>query len=256
VYANRSMNPYEEEFAQYYDILVHGKEYAQVSPQELEFLDHILQHNNVSTILDVGCGNGRFLIPLLQKGYTVTGIDGSIHMLTECKNRLQSHNVQGDVICMDFETMDFNQEYNSIICIDSVICYILETEKIIASLKKFYNAITPQGVIIIETWNMFAQWKLLDNPRSFKHKMGDTIITWKETYHFEPFSSLFSIDIRGCTHKNSRLHVFSHQETLRAMTAGEMIMYLKEAQFKNIKVYPGVPECTDDDVMLFVAVKD
>ncbi|MGD2247101.1 MAG: methyltransferase domain-containing protein [Candidatus Methanofastidiosia archaeon] len=250
------MNPYEKEFAQYYDIVVHGKEYAQATPQKLEFLDHILQHNAVSTVLDVGCGNGRFLIPLLQKGYTVTGIDLSIHMLTECKTRLHTHGVQGDVICMDFETMDFNQEYNAVILMDSVICYILETEKIISSLKKFYNAVTPHGVIIIEIWNMFAQWKLLDNPRSYKHKKGDTIITWKEIYHFEPFSSLFSININGCIHKNRTLHVFNHEETLRAMTAGEMIMYLKEAQFGNITVYPGVEESKDDDVMLFVAVKE
>lgn len=247
------MDPYEKDFAHYYDILVHGKEYAQAKPEEVGFIHEILQQYNASTILDVGCGHGRFLIPLLQKGYTVTGIDMSIYMLTELKNRLQSHKLYANLICMDFETMYFNQQFTSIICMDSVICYILETEKIISSLKKCYNALTPQGVLIIENWNMFSQWNILGTTRSYKHIHENNTITWKETYHFEPFTSLFSIDITGSV-QNGKIHLFNHQELLRAMTAGEMIMYLKEAQFKKIKVYPGIQK-SSDDVMIFVAGK-
>lgn len=38
-------------------------------------------------ILEPMCGSGRFLLPLLERGYTVTGFDPSPHMLSVCRKK-------------------------------------------------------------------------------------------------------------------------------------------------------------------------
>ncbi|KIA77543.1 hypothetical protein DB43_GE00240 [Parachlamydia acanthamoebae] len=39
------------------------------------------------SILEPMCGAGRFLIPLIEEGYDVTGFDNSPHMLEVCRNK-------------------------------------------------------------------------------------------------------------------------------------------------------------------------
>ena len=41
------------------------------------------------TILELGCGTGRVLLPLARAGHTVVGLDGSPQMLARCKAKLR-----------------------------------------------------------------------------------------------------------------------------------------------------------------------
>lgn len=40
-------------------------------------------------VIDLGCGSGRMLLPLVRAGHRVTGIDASSAMLTQCRSRLE-----------------------------------------------------------------------------------------------------------------------------------------------------------------------
>ena len=46
-------------------------------------------------ILEIGCGTGRVLLPLLQSGHVVTGVDISEEMLRLAQDKLQK-NHQGE----------------------------------------------------------------------------------------------------------------------------------------------------------------
>ena len=41
------------------------------------------------TVLELGCGTGRVLLPLARAGHTVVGLDGSPQMLARCKTKLR-----------------------------------------------------------------------------------------------------------------------------------------------------------------------
>jgi len=40
------------------------------------------------TVLEVGCGTGRILLPIARAGCSITGIDGSKQMLERCRAKL------------------------------------------------------------------------------------------------------------------------------------------------------------------------
>lgn len=255
------MSPYQEEFARFYDIIVHGQKEVEASKKEVEFVEQAFLSRypgEVNRILDVGCGNGRFLISLARKGYEVTGLDINKHMLEECSRRLEKQNLKADLILMDLETMDFAHEYDALICMDSVICYFLEPEKIIKMLERFRHALRSKGILIVENWNMLAQWKLLGKTQFHKYMDEEMTIQWQERYTYETFTSIFRIEIRGNVLEEGVSSEFSHEEILRAMTRGEMHMYLKEAGFTQCSVYPSFDPAEvankNGDVMIFLAI--
>ncbi len=68
---------------------------AQVSDLNLFFLKYFPEKAH---ILDLGCGSGRDSRAFLEKGHTVTAIDGSVEF---CK--LASNFIGQEVICKRFE---------------------------------------------------------------------------------------------------------------------------------------------------------
>lgn len=254
---------YEKEFARFYDVLVYDREEVEAGEREITFLEWTFRQCplEVNHILDVGCGSGRFLIPLTRKGYNVTGLDISKDMLEECARRLKKQNLRTDLIHQDLKTMDFDSKFDALLCMDSVISYFLETEEIINILKRFHRALRPQGVLIIENWNMFAQWELLGPPRSYVHvnDKNKNKVEWEERSWYDTFTSIFHTEIRGVVHEEGGSYPFHHEEVLRATTVGEMSVYLKEAGFSHQVCYPSYElseaNSVNGDIMLFVAME-
>ncbi|MFQ6128442.1 MAG: class I SAM-dependent methyltransferase [Thermoplasmata archaeon] len=60
------------------------------------------------SVLDVGSGTGRFALPLIKRGFYVTGIDISKRMIEISKNKGFSCCVRGDASFLPFESGSFD----------------------------------------------------------------------------------------------------------------------------------------------------
>jgi SAM-dependent methyltransferase len=60
---------------------------AEPPQQEIEFLQHWLPREHVTSVLDVCCGPGRHVRSLARLGYDVTGIDRSSAVLDQARRR-------------------------------------------------------------------------------------------------------------------------------------------------------------------------
>lgn len=81
-------------------------------------LDNIELSSVKGRILDAGCGNGKYTLPLRMRGYDVTGIDVSLNALEiartdSTKHRLAIGFIAGDICSMPFSDNSF----------DAVFCY-------------------------------------------------------------------------------------------------------------------------------------
>ncbi|MFO7787927.1 MAG: class I SAM-dependent methyltransferase [Halospina sp.] len=70
------MNSYGKLSTAFYDL---DKPYP--PPDALAFYTHYARAAG-SPILEPMCGSGRFLIPLMQEGFKITGVDASYDMLS------------------------------------------------------------------------------------------------------------------------------------------------------------------------------
>ncbi|HNP95392.1 MAG TPA: class I SAM-dependent methyltransferase [Cyclobacteriaceae bacterium] len=81
-YLNEKATTYDERrFSQLSGQVVHNI--------ELEMLNKVLPNlSQGATILEVGCGTGRFLVEMAKKGYKIDGTDASPDMLLIAKNKV------------------------------------------------------------------------------------------------------------------------------------------------------------------------
>jgi 2-polyprenyl-3-methyl-5-hydroxy-6-metoxy-1,4-benzoquinol methylase len=91
-------------------------------------------------ILDLGCGSGRDSKTFLQKGYTVTAIDGSIEL---CK--LASKYIGQEVLCIRFETIDFENEFDGVWACASLLHVSLKD--LVSIFKKISRTLKVNGYL-------------------------------------------------------------------------------------------------------------
>ncbi len=75
-----------ENYGEKYD----KENFTQGTLGECDFIEGELKRNKTLKILDVGCGTGRHIIELTQRGYSVTGIDLSESQLKRAKEKAMS----------------------------------------------------------------------------------------------------------------------------------------------------------------------
>ena len=72
------------------------------------------------TILDVGCGNGRNLIPFAEKNFTCEGVDFSIEMLNHAKSKFKKLNLKSKFQVANMIDLPFkDNSFDYLICIAS-----------------------------------------------------------------------------------------------------------------------------------------
>ncbi|HEX2173585.1 MAG TPA: class I SAM-dependent methyltransferase [Dehalococcoidia bacterium] len=253
--------PYEPEFARVYDVVVHQTEESLAGDTEMDFLRWAFDQcpRDVRDILDVGCGKGRHLVPLVEAGYQVTGFDQSPDMLATCNQRLQQRGLSARFLRADLDTLDVDQGYDALLCLDSVLSYFLETDRIITTLSRFRRALRPRGMLILDIWNILAEWPQFGQTMPYAYESETLRVNWQERYEYQDFTSLLRATYLGHFVEHGVTQEFRHEEILRAMTVGEMQMYLKAAGFERIAAYPSFDRSEFDsvtaEVLVFVALR-
>lgn len=94
-------------------------------------------------ILDAGCGKGRYLIPLLRKGYKVTGCDLALSALRELKQR------DAEVAVCEISKLPFKASaFEAVLCY-GVLQHLLEEERKIA-VGEMRRVMKPGGLLFLE----------------------------------------------------------------------------------------------------------
>lgn len=101
-------------------------------------------------ILEAAVGSGRFLIPLLEIGYTVDGIDYSPEMLKSCRQRCDERGLQPNLYEDKLQNFSLPFNYGAIIIPTGSFCLIENREDSLAALKCFYKHLVPGGRLIVD----------------------------------------------------------------------------------------------------------
>ncbi|MFC2173064.1 class I SAM-dependent methyltransferase [Acidobacteriota bacterium] len=254
------MNRYHPLFTKYYDHIAHGCGEALATKEDISFVREAFEskcNGNVKSILDIGCGTGRYLIPLTLEGFRVTGVDDCPDMLSQCKARLGARDLQTNLVELDLMELPSIENYDAVLCMNSVICYFLDTSDIIRALSTFLNVLRPGGLLLLEIWNIFANTSSFGKTSTRNIEDGRLQIMCKEHCWYESFRSIYHCKLDVEINDGKDNHTFTHEEILRAMTAGEMIAYLKEVGFIDIASFARLdtlePESGDEE-LVFLAV--
>ena len=147
------------EYARYYDLFYRDKDYA----GEAEYVHNLIQRlcPGAITILNLGCGSGRHDRCLMDKGYTVTGVDLSIEMLESARKVATDYKgleyVQGDV-----RTVRLNKTFDVVISLYHVMSYQVTNADLISAFTTACSHLDPGGIFVFDCW--YGPGVLTDRP--------------------------------------------------------------------------------------------
>ena len=99
-------------------------------------------------LLEAGCGTGYLYLPLLQRGYRMTGVDLSDTLIQVLQNRIPDrHRGRSRLVAADIEAFlkEETSDYDGVIC-SALLHHLYDYETVLAELAR---RVRPGGLLLI-----------------------------------------------------------------------------------------------------------
>jgi SAM-dependent methyltransferase len=101
-------------------------------------------------VLEPAVGTGRVMIPLLEAGIEVEGVDNSAEMLAICRARCAERGLQPVLQERDMRSLSLPERYEAIIIPAGSFLLIERREESLGALKRFREHLLPGGRLILD----------------------------------------------------------------------------------------------------------
>jgi SAM-dependent methyltransferase len=103
--------------------------------------------------LEVGCGNGRILLPLLRAAVDAYGIDASASMLRELARKSQSAKLPMRGARADARRLPFARAtFGCVLLPYSLVTYIVANDELSAFLRDVHDTLVPDGLVVLDAF--------------------------------------------------------------------------------------------------------
>ena len=234
-------------------------------PDELAYYRSAVERNG-EPALDLGCGTGRLLVPLLEAGLDVDGTDVSPDMLERARQAGEAAGIDmGSRLAQQtFAGLELARTYRTIFCCDSFGIGGSRAADELA-LRRVHDHLAPGGAFIFsidllvpgrfdgrslpEPWPDATPRARLDD--------GDELELLRRTASWDPEERVEVMDIRARLWRSDQL--LAEEEGSLAFvhyTADELRAMLAAAGFDDVTLerpYSGRPSEPGDETVVFVA---
>lgn len=227
------------QYAKCYDTFYRQKSYK----KECDYLARIFKQHlsrRPQALLDLGCGTGNHLIPLVKRGFKLTGIDRSSEMLQQAAHKLKALNFKAHLIQSNLKNFSAGSKFDAAICMFSVIDYLIKTNEVRATFKNVSKHLKRNGVFVFDFWQAQAVEKFYspNKKRIFKGQDGLSIERASKTI-LNKKTKTCAISYNCNVFKNKKLvQNFREKHHLRYFTIEELQNFLHAAGFKTVDVHP------------------
>ncbi|MEY8192136.1 class I SAM-dependent methyltransferase [Peribacillus simplex] len=141
-------------------------------------------------ILEAAVGSGRFLIPLLENGFIVDGIDYSTEMLDSCRKRCKERGLNPKLYEGNLRSFSLESKYEAVVIPTGSFCLIENLMDAKDALKCFYNHLMPGGRVIVDL-ELPSNWRTgeittaafpLSNEEGISLESKSIEINWVDQY--------------------------------------------------------------------------
>jgi SAM-dependent methyltransferase len=109
-------------------------------------------------VLDLGCGDGRVLLPLAQAGFDVVGVDSDEFALAHCAQRLAHAGAEAQLIEADFTGEAWlaaardSAPYQAVLCLGNTFLLVHEIDDAITLLTRLRDLLAPGGCVYLDNF--------------------------------------------------------------------------------------------------------
>ncbi|GHT02105.1 SAM-dependent methyltransferase [Synergistales bacterium] len=137
------------DYSKYYDLLYRDKDYE----AESRYVDALIKKNlpNARSMLEFGCGTGRYTIEFARLGYLVHGVDLSESMLVEAEEKSMGI---GDMrfSCGDMRSARLGEKFDVVAALFHVLSYQTTVQDVLSALTTVKEHLRSGGIAILDFW--------------------------------------------------------------------------------------------------------
>jgi SAM-dependent methyltransferase len=243
----------------------------QADPDELAFYRNAIREFG-EPALDLACGTGRLLVPLVAQGLDVDGVDLSEDMLAGCRRRAEAAGVEVSVRAQPMHELELPRRYRTIFICDSFgIGGSRPDDR--QALRRVRDHLEPGGALVMSTgfpnedpdeWRLWLPDGRAELPRPWpetpgrqEQANGDVILQWVRLVDLDPRAQRLIFEIRDQLVRNDEVIVQEQRRiAISLYFEQELRLILELAGFADVRFkarYTGVPASADDTDVVVVA---
>lgn len=187
-------------------------------------------------ILEPLCGSGRFLIPFMERGFDICGMDLSSEML----GKLKQKNPDANVIQADILEYSSTQLYDYIFISSGSVSLFTDMDLCKKILKKLKGMLAPDGKFVFAVDTVADRSPDHDSYQTsiaVKTKEGFNLVLKSRSYYEEESQTQFSPSVYELYDETTLLQSEPMDFQLHLYQFGEMEAYLEEIGFKTVIAY-------------------
>ncbi len=235
--SEQQLSPYDD--GELYDALFESHQ------EDLSFWTAFVREGN-GPFLDVACGTGRVLIPLLEAGFDGDGVDSSETMLARCAVKASDAGKEPILLQADMREFRMPRRYARAYCAFNAFAHLLDTEAQLAALGCVRDALLEGGAFALdlgfarpEVWSAKPEERVLEG--EFTHPSRSTRLSLFDRRTMDPLAqtqhSQIEIEERDLHGELMRTHV-AHT-VLRWTHKTELELLFRAAGFKRWEIHAG-----------------
>ena len=207
--------------------------------KEIDFWERSIEESG-QPALELGSGTGRVLVPLLERGFDIVGIDTSEDMMARCRAACETKGLKAELHKQSMLHFDLPREFGLIFLDSGGLGLFISDQDIHDTFERVKAHLKPGGLFIYE----FQPLPLDDNKNVNSDRWkgdwvkghDDRVIAWRQRYKYNSdthvWESLFVVEkfIGG---RLVRTEAYERQG--RYFTVGEAEQYARAAGFEDMK---------------------
>jgi SAM-dependent methyltransferase len=246
-------------------------EFNKADPAELAFYREFVERDG-QPALDLGCGTGRLLVPLLQTGLDLDGCDVSLDMLALCREQAARTGLSPSLYQQAFHELDLPRTYRTIYICDS-FGIGGHREQDLEALHRCHRHLAPGGTLVFshelpyEDADLWPYWLAEHRqhlPEAWRDAGtrkrtadGDDIELRSRLVDLNPMEQRLTLHMRAALVRDGH-RVVEEEHTLQTSLyfRNELLLMLAHVGFTDIEVRAGYSDATAttaDTTVVFVA---
>jgi len=225
---NKKIPWYEEYFGPDYLLIDNQKN----TRKEISFIRKVFKLYKGGKLLDVACGYGRHLIPLVKEGIDVIGCDLSPFMLTETQKGLKKiGNKRKRLVRCDMRNLPFRKIFDFACNMFNSFGYFKNEDDNFRVLTSIAKTLKPDGFFLLDLVNRDFLLRTLTKKDWFERN-GTVILEQK---WFDSIKNRSEIDVSIIDKKGKK----DYHHSIRIYSFTEISMLLEAAGLKVMAVFGG-----------------
>jgi len=257
-----SFSHYGELCTEVYDLT---KKIGQSLGGDLEYYQEQLKDCK-GRILEAMVGSGRVMIPLLEGGLNVEGVDDSTQMLASCRKHCAQRGLEPVLFESSLQELNLPHKYEAIIIPGGSFLLIEQREEGIEALKRLYAHLEPGGKLILDLFlpendinsSDWGKWSLRS---TYDLPSGDIITLESKCVEADLFFNQYRVNHLKYEkwRKGALIQTELQRFALRWYGVEEFKTLLERTGFSEVTVYAdfkhGMPPSSGNQTFVYHATK-